>query len=170
MPISWNSHKGNPLKKLARKICVVTAAVVCAALLTPLAAWGSADQSAGLIPALERPGCVGDSFSGTLESTKAICSDFYLVRMQPNGDLVLREIASGDACWTSRTRAPGDASATFHVDKFELSAWVTIDSVSQGEVGRIDGSTPTFLGADDLNVSVNNKGEFWVGFTRVASC
>jgi hypothetical protein len=159
------------MKKLARKVSVVMAAVVCAAFLAPPAAWARpAVASAGSFPGLERPGCVGDSFSGTLESTKAICSDFYLVRMQPNGDLVLREIASGNACWASGTRAPGDASATFHVDKFELDAWITIDSVSQGEVGKIDGSTPTFLGTDELNASVNNEGEFWVGFTRVASC
>jgi hypothetical protein len=154
--------------KLTRRLL---AAAVCAALMTPLAASAShANENARLVPPLQRPGCIGDSFSGTLESTKAICSDFYLVRMQPNGDLVLREIASGEACWASGTRAPGDASATFHLSKFELGAWVTIDSVSQGEVGRIDGSTPTFLGADEINASVNNKGEFWVGFTKVASC
>ncbi len=118
------------------------AAAVCAAFLTLFATSpGHADEGAG-----PRPGCIGDSFRGTLDSTKATCSDSYLLRMQPNGDLVLREISSGRACWVSGTRAGGDDLATFYGEK------------------------PATDPEGGYNASVNGKGEFWVGFSRIASC
>jgi len=140
------------------------AAAVCAAFLTLLATWpGHADEGGG-----PRPGCIGDSFRGTLDSTKAICSDKYLVRMQPNGDLVLREISSGRACWASGTRAGGDASATFH--QTMVGPFVTIDSVSQGKLATLSGSIPRATRFDEVSANVNDRGEFWIGYTRVAGC
>jgi hypothetical protein len=159
---------------LALTVGVLAAGVVAGApqavALTPVAASAShADESARPVPPLRRPGCVGDSFTGTLETGKAICSDFYLVRMQPNGDLVLREIASGDACWASRTRAAGDASATISRDLLGKPS-LEITSVSQGKLASIEGLSPFFDQFGDVNVSVNNKGEFWVGFKEIAHC
>jgi hypothetical protein len=114
-------------------------------------------------------GCVGTAFSGTLEAGKAICNGNYLVRMQPNGDLVLRVISTGDACWTSGTAvAPGgDTSATFHGGPVG-KPFVTIDSVSQGRLKQIVGAhTYLHLGT---NASVNTRGEFWIGYKKIASC
>jgi hypothetical protein len=161
------------------RVLVLTAGVLAAGVvagapqavaLPPLAASAShADKSARPVPPLRRPGCIGDSFSGTLESTKAICSDFYLVRMQPNGDLVLREIASGKACWTSRTRAPGDAFARIDLAS-DFTPFLEIVSASQGRLAFIDGEASVFAKNEKYSASVNNKGEFWVGFKEIAHC
>jgi hypothetical protein len=157
---------------LVLTVGVLAAGVVAGApqavALTPVAASaGQIEASAGAGP---RPGCIGDSFgqgriNRTLEPGKAICSGNYLVRMQPNGDLVLREISSGRACWASGTRAPGDASATF--DDPDL----VIESASQGVLRGLKGYGDSgLLPHARSNVSVNDKGEFWVAFNRVAGC
>ncbi|MGW7256411.1 hypothetical protein [Streptomyces sp. NPDC054834] len=110
--------------------------------------------------------CVGTSFSGTLGVNQAICNSGYSVTMQDNGDLVLRR-TNGSACYASGTRAPGDASATF---VFHAAAAPTVDinSVSQGRIGRIVGAhNVTGLGT---NASVNNRGEFYVGYKKIGYC
>jgi hypothetical protein len=156
---------------LALTVGVLAAGVVAGAApavaLTPVAASaGHVAASAGAGP---RPGCIGDSFKGTLESTKAICSDKYLVRMQDNGDLVLREISTGRACWASKTRAPGDAVA--RMDRAsDFSPFLEIVSTSQGRLAFIDGEASVFADFKEYNASVNNKGEFWVGFAKIANC
>lgn len=115
-------------------------------------------------------GCVGTAFSGTLGPGKAICNGNYLVRMQTNGDLVLRVISTGRACWTSGTgRAPGgDTSATFS-DGFPLAPpSVTINSVSQGRLAKIWGAhTALHFGT---NANVNTRGEFWIGYKKIGAC
>jgi hypothetical protein len=147
---------------------VVAGAPPAVALPPAAASAGHVEANAGAGP---RPGCIGDSFKGTLESTKAICNEKYLVRMQDNGDLVLREISTGRACWASKTRAPGDASATLHDNGLlDTNVDLTIDSVAQGELAKFFGKKPNFVVPDEVNASVSDKGEFWVGFTRVASC
>jgi hypothetical protein len=160
------------------RVLVVTAGVLAACVVagappavaaTPVAASaGHAEASAAAGP---RPGCIGDSFKGTLESTKAICSEKYLVRMQDNGDLVLREISTGRACWASKTRAPGDAVArTVQPSTKHLSPFLEIVSTSQGRLAFIDGEASTFAEFEEYNASVNDKGEFWVGFAKIANC
>ncbi|MEV7424468.1 MULTISPECIES: hypothetical protein [unclassified Streptomyces] len=110
--------------------------------------------------------CVGSSFSGTLGVNQAICNSGYQVMMQDNGDLVLRT-HSGSPCWASGSRAPGDASATFVGTVFG-APYIDINSTSQGRVGRVLGAhTATTFGT---NASVNNKGEFWVGYKKVGWC
>jgi hypothetical protein len=156
---------------LVLTVGVLTAGVVAggaqAVALTPVAV----EASAGAGP---RPGCIGDSFEGTLEASKAICSEKYLVRMQDNGDLVLREISTGRACWASRTRAPGDAVARFIKPEFpDPGPLLSIDSTSQGTLAVFDGDfdlISNVIDPKELNASVNNKGEFWVGFKKIANC
>ncbi|SEE65272.1 hypothetical protein [Jiangella alba] len=114
-------------------------------------------------------GCVGTSFAGTLGNGKAICNGNYLVRMQGNGDLVLRVISTGRACWTSGTAGAwsNDASATFNKNIWGRP-YVDIDKASQGRIGRVVGAhTPTTFGT---NANVNSRGEFWIGFKKIASC
>ncbi|MFF4492333.1 hypothetical protein ACFY0F_38695 [Streptomyces sp. NPDC001544] len=110
--------------------------------------------------------CVGPSFSGTLGVNQAICNSGYSVTMQDNGDLVLRR-SNGSACYASGTRAPGDATATF---VFHAAAPPTVDinSASQGRIGRIVGAH-NFTGLG-TNASVNNRGEFYVGYKKIGYC
>lgn len=114
-------------------------------------------------------GCVGASFSGTLGNGKAICSGNYLVRMQGNGDLVLRVVSTGRACWTSGSAGAwsNDASATFHKN-IVGKPYVDINKSSQGKIKRVVGAhTFTSFGT---NANVNNRGEFWIGYRKVGSC
>jgi hypothetical protein len=174
---------------LVLTVGVLAAGVVAGApqavALTPVAA--SAGYVETKADAGERPGCIGPTFgqgriNRTLEPGKAICNGNYLVRMQPNGDLVLREISSGRACWASGTRAPGDASATFippkaHPDYPDAEAAaagdIEIESASLGLLRVLDGSLDvgiTDSNPPPANASVSDKGEFYAGFTRVAGC
>lgn len=110
--------------------------------------------------------CVGTSFSGQLKTDHAICNNGYKVMLQNNGDLVLRD-RFGKACYASGTRAPGDATATFHANLLGRP-YIDIDSTSQGWVGRVAGAHSTFDFSP--NASVNTKGEFWVGYKKVGWC
>ncbi|RCG18932.1 hypothetical protein DTL70_25295 [Streptomyces diacarni] len=122
--------------------------------------------SAAASPAVAAPTCIGKSFSGTLGKNKAICNSGYKLTMQDNGDLVLRR-SNGTACYASGTRAPGDASAQYVKNLFG-KPYIDINSTSQGRVGRILGAhTGAHFGT---NASVNNKGEFWVGYKKVGWC
>jgi len=114
-------------------------------------------------------GCVGTSWSGTLGNQKAICNGNYLVRMQGNGDLVLRVISSGRACWHSNTAGAwsNDAYAVFNKNIWG-KPYVDVVKDSQGRLKRLVGwHTPTTFGT---NASVNYKGEFWIGYRKVAYC
>ena len=116
-------------------------------------------------------GCVGSSFSGTLSSEKAICSGDFLVRMQGNGDLVLRQISSGRACWTSGTAGAWtyDASAVFIKYQGGIGPpAVEIHKTSQGLLKTILGSHqwPNV----GTNANVNASGGFWIGYKKIASC
>ncbi|WP_371403862.1 hypothetical protein OHA10_39200 [Kribbella sp. NBC_00662] len=73
------------------------------------------------------------------------------------------------ACWASGTAvAPGgDTSATFHGGPVG-APFVTIDSVSQGRLKQIVGAhTYLHLGT---NANVNTRGEFWIGYKKIAAC
>lgn len=115
-------------------------------------------------------GCVGTAFSGTLGPGKAICNGNYLVRMQTNGDLVLRVISTGRACWRSVTdRAPGgDTSAVFSDGGLLNPPSVTITSVSQGRLAKIWGSHQA--PHHGSNANVNTRGEFWIGYKKIGAC
>ncbi|GGY14848.1 hypothetical protein AB0M94_00760 [Streptomyces xanthochromogenes] len=109
--------------------------------------------------------CVGSSFSATLNINMAICHSGYTVTMQDNGDLVLRR-SNGSACWASGTRAP-DASATYNMT-VAGPPYIQINSVSRGKIGRVMGAhNYAHMGT---SASVNNKGEFWVGYKKVGWC
>src|SRR5215213_885127 len=65
--------------------------------------------------AAEPGGCSAKDSLGKddeLRPGRALCNGNYLLRMQENGDLVLREISTGRACWHSNTFVKG-VSATF---------------------------------------------------------
>jgi len=104
--------------------------------------------------------------SDVLRPGRALCNGDYLLRMQENGDLVLRHIPTGRACWHSKTFQPG-ASVTF---------------TPGGGKGPF-GTYPPYLrigahkipGGNDFldmgrNTNLTSKGELWVGYDIVAWC
>ncbi len=109
---------------------------------------------------------VGPSFSGTLGENQAITNGPYALIMQDNGDLVLWDTRGWQACWASGTRGP-DVSATFHNNKFG-KPWMTLDSPSQGQMERYLGAHTGLHFAD--SVSLNAKGEVWIGYHNFVSC
>lgn len=146
------------------------ATVLAAGTLGAIALTGpTANASSTGGSSAQAAGCVGTAFSGTLEPGKAICNGNHLVRMQTNGDLVLRVISTGRACWTSGTgRAPGgDTSTTFHQNPLSVP-YIDINSTSQGRLGRITGAHS--LCCFGSNANVNTRGEFWVGYKKIGSC
>lgn len=113
------------------------------------------------------PGCIGKNFNAgrALNSGEAICNGNHLVRMQGNGDLVLRKISTGRACWLSGTRAQG-ASAVFYPGRITPMGhhhpYVLI--------GRTKIWGTNHVGDPGTNANINDRGEFWIGYHKVGSC
>lgn len=141
------------MKTLIRLLVVATVAA--------LASIGAFVAPAQAYPA----GCVGTSFAGTLGAGKAICNGNYLVRMQTNGDLVMRQISTGHVMWRTATYASDGAVARFHDGDWFNSPSVTVESPSQGVLTTIWGSNG--IGEYDTNASVNSNGTFWIGYKRI---
>lgn len=152
------------MMKLHKVIAIALTAV--AALFTAPSA--SASQGEELTP--QASGCIGSSFAGTLTNQKAICNGNFLVRMQGNGDLVLRQISSGRACWSTNTAGAwtNDAYAVFTPGGFSGQPKLTVNKTSQGQLYFIWGYNR--LPAYGTNANVNARGEFWVGYRKIASC
>jgi hypothetical protein len=108
--------------------------------------------------AAEPAGCAGQDALGNddvLRPGRALCNGNYLLRMQENGDLVLRQISTGRVCKHWPTGVPG-ASATVRAD----STGVTL----------LVGSQEIATAGDGTNANLNSKGEFWVGYDRIGWC
>ncbi len=113
------------------------------------------------------PGCIGKNFneSRSLGPGEAICNGNYLVRMQTNGDLVLRKISTGRACWTSGTRAT-NATASFKAGYITPAGHVHPYVLIDGK--KIWGTN--HVGDPGTNANVNGNGEFWIGYHKAGSC
>ena len=156
-----------------------SAAVTAALVVAPSGAGAGGDPGAGGAP----PGATGGLFADAagpggcaaqdyldgddvLRPGRALCNGNYLLRMQPNGDLVLREISTGRACW--------------HSDTFVAGVSTTFEPGHQGnpvDVGRprlrvgrhvIEGDN--HLGDLGTTANLNANGEFWVGYRQLAAC
>jgi hypothetical protein len=89
--------------------------------------------------------------------------------MQQNGDLVLREISTGRACWHSRTFVPGVA-ATFQpgaVQDVDHPAGAVTPTLRIGNRDVPGSNSPEHLGT---TANINSDGELWVGYGKVATC
>ena len=131
-------------------------AAATAALITVLGVMVVTTSSAAAEPA----GCIGQDALGNddiLQPGKALCNGNYLLRMQENGDLVLREISTGRACWHSKTFKPG-AAATVRANPDQIRLLVGDQEVDKDTSG------------EGVSVNLNRKGELWVGFNPKASC
>jgi hypothetical protein len=98
-----------------------------------------------------------------LRPGRALCNGNYLVRMQTNGDLVLREISTGRACWHSNTHVPG-VSTTFQPGQFAAPRFPVLKI---GEYKIYGSNTKLNYGT---TASLNSKGEFWIGYKKQAWC
>jgi hypothetical protein len=146
---------------------VLTTALTGAAIvaLSAVAAPGfAAESNNSVTPRVA--GCIGANFNEgrALNSGQAICKGNYLVRMQPNGDLVLRVISTGRACWHSGTYTAG-AGATFHAGTpgnppgrpyVQIAGRRLIGENNLGDLGT--------------NANVNSRGEFWIGYAKYGAC
>jgi hypothetical protein len=113
-----------------------------------------------------------------LRPGRALCNRDYLLRMQGNGDLVLRKISTGRACWHSNTFVAG-VSTTFTPGAAELKAGLAShgDIPPKLKIGKrvIKGeniqAVPPFQSAHDgTSANLNSKGEFFIGYRMVGSC
>jgi hypothetical protein len=118
-------------------------------------------------------GCSAQDYLGrndVLRLGRALCNGNYLLRMQENGDLVLREISTGRACWHSRTFVPG-VSATLlpgAVDpRGPAGGGASVPTLRVGSRDFPGTNTPEHLGT---TANLNSEGELWVGYGKVATC
>jgi hypothetical protein len=133
-------------------------AAATAALAVALGAMVVTTSSAAAEPA----GCIGQDALGNddvLQPGKALCNGPYQLWMQPNGDLVLRDVSDGGnrVCWHSNTFKPASV-ATVRANADSVTLMVddkVIDKDTSGE---------------GVSVNLNRKGQLWVGFNPKASC
>jgi hypothetical protein len=117
--------------------------------------------------AAEPAGCAAKNYLGegdVLRPGRALCSGNYLLRMQENGDLVLREISTGRACWHSQTYVPGVA-ATFLKGGVPPANVTPTLRIGTRDVFGMNGKE--HIGS---TANINSKGELWVGYGMVVSC
>jgi len=128
---------------------------------------GEADAAALAAPG----GCSAQDFLGgddVLRPGRALCNGNYLLRMQPNGDLVLREVSTGRACWHSATFVAG-ASTTFE------PGWISrpINKKPVLKIGdhQIVGENDEGLVTHDgTSANLTADGEFYIGYLKQAAC
>jgi hypothetical protein len=120
----------------------------------------------------EPEGCAAQDSLGAndeLRPGRALCNGNYLLRMQENGDLVLREISTGRACWHSNTFKAG-VSTTFEPGWYQpLINKKPVLKVGEHEiVGDNDTTGP--VTHDGTTANLNEKGELYIGYLKKASC
>ena len=151
----------NQLASRSTRVALAGAAAIAAASGVMVATAPSA--------AAEPPGCSSQDFidqTDILGPDRALCRGDVLLRMQGNGDLVLRHIPTGRACWHSNTHAAG-ASATFTPGKGTGPAGQARPYVKVGEHKIYGDNNILDLGR---TANLNDKGEFWIGFRLVGRC
>lgn len=119
--------------------------------------------------AAEPPGCSAQDYldkTDILGPDRALCNGDYLLRMQGNGDLVLRHIPTGRACWHSNTSVPG-VSATFTPGRGTGPAGQFRPYLQVGEHKIYGDNNILDLGN---TANLNGKGELWVGYRLVGRC
>ncbi|GAB3743185.1 hypothetical protein [Microlunatus parietis] len=119
--------------------------------------------------AAEPPGCSAQDHldhTDILRPGRALCNGGSLLRMQENGDLVLRHIETGRACWHSKTFVAG-ASATFTPGKGTGPAGQARPYLQVGDHKIYGDNNILDLGS---TANVNAKGELWVGYRLVGKC
>ena len=135
-----------------------------AALVALAAVVGSMVATTSIAAARPEPGprqgprgCSAQDYLGAndvLRPGRALCNGNYLLRMQENGDLVLREISSGRACWHSNTFVSNTSAVV------RAGRGVTL----------LVGAKEVAHSGDGTNVNLNSKGELWVGMDPVGKC
>ncbi len=111
----------------------------------------------------EPAGCSAQDYldqTDILRPGRALCNGGAVLRMQENGDLVLRNASTGKACWHSGTSKRG-VSVTFTPGKGSGPAGQFPPYLNIGD-HQIAGSNNIL----DLGrtANLNSKGEFWIGY------
>ena len=103
-----------------------------------------------------------------LRPGRALCNGNYLLRMQENGDLVLREISTGRACWHSNTFVAG-VSTTFEPGDIKPVPPFP-ETPPKLKIGGHEITGANGNASDGTSANLNSKGEFYVGYRKLASC
>lgn len=119
--------------------------------------------------AAEPPGCSAQDYldqTDILRPGRALCNGGAVLRMQENGDLVLRNASTGEACWHSGTSKPG-VSTTFTPGKGTGPAGQFPPYLNIGDHQIAGANNILDLGR---TANLNSKGEFWIGYALIADC
>ncbi|WP_152365964.1 hypothetical protein [Microlunatus speluncae] len=151
----------NQLSHRSTRVALAGAAAIAAASGLLVATAPSA--------AAEPAGCSAQDYldqTDILRPGRALCNGGAVLRMQDNGDLVLRNASTGKTCWRSGTSKPG-VSVTFTPGKGTGPAGQFTPFISVGD-HQIHGSNNIL----DLGrtANLNDKGEFWIGYGHIATC
>ena len=137
----------------------------------PVDGAGPVADASPLADAAGPGGCSAQDFlaeGDVLRPGRALCNGNYLLRMQPNGDLVLREISTGRACWHSNTFVAG-VSTTFEPGwiRRPINKKPVLNVGNHKIVGENDEGFNTH---DGTSANLTSMGEFYIGYLKKASC
>jgi hypothetical protein len=109
---------------------------------------------------------VGTAFTNTLIPGECLRNGRFDFVMQYDGNLVLYDGAR--ACWSSHTGGNEGVYAQFSGDDKLGSPFLGLES-PYGRLGYYQGGY-TLLHKTGADVSLNEKGEIWIGWKNVFSC
>ncbi|MBD0743171.1 hypothetical protein [Streptomyces sp. CBMA152] len=108
---------------------------------------------------------IGTSFDDRMLPGQCLRNGGYRFEMQYDGNLVL--YSGSRACWASGTDGTDGVYAKYSGDWKIDSPYMTLES-QFGELRKYRG-TYTYLHKSG-NVSLNNKGEVWIAYGKMANC
>ncbi|WP_116212108.1 hypothetical protein [Streptomyces olivoreticuli] len=148
------------------RVCVLAAVNLLAALAT-VTGQATAAPSEAVHSVRVREGCRNDgtSFTDRLIPGHCLQNGGYRLEMQYDGNLVL--YSPSRACWASGTDGTDGVYAKFSGDWKPDSPYMTLES-PVGELRKYRGK---YTGLHKSgNVSLNNKGEVWIAYEKMAGC
>ncbi|GGP45993.1 hypothetical protein [Streptomyces abikoensis] len=150
--------------RTAFRACAIVAANLLAVALATTAGQATAAPAHA---AHRAQGCRGDgtSFTDRLIPGHCLQNGGYRLEMQYDGNLVL--YSGSRACWASGTDGTNGVYAKFSGDWKPDSPYMTLES-PVGELRKYRGK---YTGLHKTgNVSLNNKGEVWIAYGKMAGC
>ncbi|GAA0338408.1 hypothetical protein [Streptomyces blastmyceticus] len=148
------------------RVCVLTAVNLLAALAT-VTGQATAAPSEAVHSVRVQEGCRNDgtSFTDRLIPGHCLQNSGHRLEMQYDGNLVL--YSGSRACWASGTDGTDGVYAKFSGDWKPDSPYMTLES-PVGELRKYRGK---YTGLHKTgNVSLNNKGEVWIAYEKMAGC
>ncbi|MFK8906520.1 hypothetical protein [Streptomyces sp. YS-3] len=109
---------------------------------------------------------IGTSFTDRMLPGQCLRNGGYRLEMQYDGNLVL--YSGSRVCWASGTDGTDGVYAKFSGDWKLDSPYMTLES-QFGELRKYRGKY-TYLHKTGGDVSLNNKGEVWIAYGKMAGC